>query len=58
MTDTDLTPEKDDLGRDILVYAKGKAPKEKPRYSTPPLVGETPETPAPAEKLAPSKPKE
>jgi len=55
MTDSDLVPAKDNLGRDILVYAKGKAPKEKTRYSTPPLVGETP---APAEKPAPSKPKE
>lgn len=56
MTDTDLIPAKDGLGRDILVYAKGKAPKTKPRYSTRPLVGGEP--PAPAEKPAPSKPKE
>lgn len=55
MTDTDLIPAKDDLGREILVYAKGKAPKTKPRYSTRPITGETP---APAEKPAPSKPKE
>lgn len=55
MTDSDLVPAKDDRGREILVYAKGKAPKEKARYSTPPLTGETP---APAAKPAPSKPKE
>ena len=54
MTD-DLVKSKDSRGREILVYAKGKAPKEKARYSTPPLTGETP---APADKPAPSKPKE
>ena len=55
MIDSDLVPGKDDRGREILVYAKGKAPKEKARYSTPALTGAEP---APAEKPAPSKPKE
>lgn len=56
MTDSDLVPAKDGLGRDILVYAKGKAPKEKSRYSTPPLTGA--DEPAPAAKPATPKPKE
>ncbi len=47
MTD-DLVQAKDEHGRDILVYAKGKAPKEKPRYTTRPLRGTEPsEAPAP-----------
>ena len=49
----DLVKTTDDAGREVWKYAKGKAPKVKPRYSTRPLVGG--ETPAPAEKPAPSK---
>ncbi len=55
MSDTDLIPAKDARGRDILVYAKGKAPKTKPRAATRALTG-VPAAPI-AEKPT-SKPKE
>ncbi len=52
MTDTLYNPEPDNLeevegehGRPFLKYKKGKAPKEKPRYTA---RGARPETPVPA----------
>ncbi len=56
MTDTDLVASKDKLGREIFTYAKGKAPKTKPRHTTRTITGG-----APAETIAEkptTKPKE
>ncbi len=54
--DTDLIASTDEHGRETFTYAKGKAPKTKPRYTTRPLTGAPAETPI-AEKATP-KPKE
>lgn len=54
MTD-DLVKSTDKRGREIFVYAKGKAPKERARYSTRPVTGEV-EAPATPAKPATSKP--
>lgn len=54
MTD-DLVKTKDDRGREVFKYAKGKAPKTKPRYSTRPLTTAEPSAP-PVQKPATPKP--